>query len=44
MNVRLDETKVALNNGTNVLYPLDRTFLMGKNGASSESIAQLVHR
>jgi hypothetical protein len=42
MDVRLDETKVTLNCGTNVLHPLDGAFLMGGDRASSESIALLV--
>ena len=44
MNVRLDEPNVTLNNGTDVLYPLDGAFLMGRNGTSSESITFLVHQ
>jgi len=31
MNVRLDEANVTLNDRTNVLHPLDRASLMGKN-------------
>jgi len=38
-NVRLDEAEVTLNNGANILYPLDGTFLMGNNGPSFESVA-----
>jgi hypothetical protein len=44
INVRLNESKVALNNGANVLYPFDRTFLMGGDGTGSESTGLLVHR
>jgi len=43
-NVRLDEAKVTLNDGANILYPLDGTFLMGNNGPSLESIAWLTHQ
>ena len=44
MNVRLDEANVTLNDRTDVLHPLDRGSLMGKNRASSESITLSGHR
>ena len=43
MNVRLNEAKVTLNYRANVLHPLDGALLMGRNRASSESIALSVH-
>lgn len=43
MDVRLDEAKITLDSGANVLHPLDGTFFMGRDGASSESVAFLVH-
>ena len=44
MNVRLDEANVTLDNGADILYPLDGTFLMGGDGTSSKSTAFLVHQ
>ena len=44
MNVRFDEAEVTLNDRTNVLHPLDGALLMGRDRASSESIALSVHQ
>ena len=40
-NVRLNEAEITLNSRTDILYPLDGTFLVGNNRAGSESMAWL---
>lgn len=44
VDVRLDEAKIALDGGADVLHPLNGAFLMSRDRASSESIALLVYQ